>query len=285
MMPIKQKAAKRLPADVARVWPVNIVRGSMLLKSSIGIIVDHCNRVMGKNPQDTAAFCASKRGIMDEGRKAKDKGRRTGDDDQAFITIHIDNAQWRRDTAMHFLETQLHRLVPALERPLKVAVTGHWSLGDTATVVFVTQAFVALLTRLKYAYPHGVVVLSGLALGADTIFAEAALALELPLDTCIANTAVLEKYAPGLECEQHLRLRACSRSLLELPFAERSAASYLALGRWLVDSCDLLIAAWNGEAPAKPGGTGDVVAMALATGRPVIHVDTVQHTVMLLQSP
>ena len=52
----------------------------------------------------------------------------------------------------------------------------------------------------------------------------------------------------------------------------------------MVDNSDLLIAAWNGEAPAKPGGTGDVVAMALAAGKPVLHVHTLQRTITMLRA-
>lgn len=172
----------------------------------------------------------------------------------------------------------------SVRQSFRVAVTGHWSLGDAATVAFVTQAFAALLAQLLRDHPEGVVALSGLALGADTLFAEAALAQGIPLEACIANSAVIEKYQPGPERDQHFRLRARSRLVHELPFTERSAESYVALGRWLVDNSDLLIAAWNGEAPAKPGGTGDVVAMALAVGRPVLHIHTSQRTITELRA-
>lgn len=172
---------------------------------------------------------------------------------------------------------------PALS-PFRVGVTGHWLLGDSATIAFVSQAFSALLSQLLRDHPEGLVALSGLALGADTLFAEAALVLGIPLEACIANHAVLEKYAPGPEREQHFRLRSRSRIVHELPFTERCAESYVTLGHWLVDSSDLLIAAWNGEAPAKPGGTGDVVGMAQAAGRPVIHIHTLQRTITMLTS-
>lgn len=182
------------------------------------------------------------------------------------------------------MEMHPHPTTPASgNAPYRVAVTGHWSLGDAATVAFVTHAFTTILRQLLRDHPAGVVALSGLALGADTLFAEAALALGIPLETCIANSAAIEKYAPGPEREQHVRLRARSQSVTELPYTERSAESYLALGRWLIDSADLLIAAWNGEAPAKPGGTGDVVTMALSAGRPVLHIHTRRHTITMLR--
>jgi hypothetical protein len=179
------------------------------------------------------------------------------------------------------MQTSTHAHTSA-QAPFRVAVTGHWSLSDAATVAFVAQAFAGLLRQLLRERPEGVVVLSGLALGADTLFAEAALALGIPLEACIANRAAIEKYAPGPERERHFWLRAQCSAVYELPFDTRSAESYLALGRWLVDSCDLLIAAWNGAAPAKPGGTGDVVAMALAAGRPVLHVHTLRRTIAQL---
>jgi hypothetical protein len=165
----------------------------------------------------------------------------------------------------------------------RIAVTGHWSLGDAATESFVAHAFILLLGQLSREHPEGLIALSGLALGADTLFAEAALALSIPLESCLANSAVIQKYLLGSERTHHFYLRAYSSFVHELPYAERSAESYLALGRWLVDSCDLLIAAWDGTAPAKPGGTGDVVALALVASRPVLHVHPLQRTITWLE--
>ncbi|NTU81035.1 MAG: hypothetical protein HGA45_16910 [Chloroflexales bacterium] len=166
--------------------------------------------------------------------------------------------------------------------PYRIAVTGHWSLGDVATEAFVAHAFALLLGQFSREHPEGLVALSGLALGADTLFAEAALALDIPLESCIANGAVIEKYARGRERTQHYRLRAQSRVVHELPYAERSAESYLALGHWLVDSCDLLMAVWNGKPPDRPGGTGDVIELALAASRPVLHVHPLKRTITWL---
>jgi hypothetical protein len=177
-----------------------------------------------------------------------------------------------------------HQLKTASAGPFRVAVTGHCDLGDETVISFVAQTFSALLGQFKRVHPAGVVALSGLAPGADTIFAEVALGLAIPLEVCIAASAVVEKYALGPERDQHFRLRALSRPVTKLPFTKRSAEAYLALGGWLVNSCDLLIAAWNGWPPSKPGGTGDVVAIAQQCGRPVIHIHTLRRTTALLVS-
>jgi hypothetical protein len=178
--------------------------------------------------------------------------------------------------------TYLRHLLPrvsASHRPIYVAVTGHCNLGNAATIAFVKSSFSLLLVELKAGHQPGVVALSGLAIGADTLFAEAALSCAIPLECCIASGDLLENFAPGTELEQHLSLRARSRQVHTLPFRERSNAAYMALGRWLVDSCDLLIAAWNGLPAVAEGGTGDVVAYARAVGRPGIHIDILHHTI------
>jgi hypothetical protein len=56
----------------------------------------------------------------------------------------------------------------------------------------------------------------------------------------------------------------------------------MALGRWLVDSCDVLVAAWSGLPAAAEGGTGDVAAYARAVGRRGVHIHTLQRTFRLL---
>ena len=167
-------------------------------------------------------------------------------------------------------------------RSLVVAVTGHAHLGDPASIDFVARAFKRLLGRLQRQQNGPVVALSGLSAGADTLFAEAALACGWTLDVCIAATKVVENFPPGPERDQHLRLRAHSRRMIELPFARRSNGAYMAMGYWLVDTCDLLIAAWNGRPAAALGGTGDVVAYAQAEGRPIIHVHPLERTIMRL---
>lgn len=165
----------------------------------------------------------------------------------------------------------------------RVAVTGHQRLGDDQIVAFVERSFGEQLARLRDLHPEGVVALSGLAAGADSIFAELALRGGLPLVSCLAAPDLTENFAPGPDRDRFLTLSAMSRELHRLPFASRSNAAYMALGRWLVDSCDLLIAAWNGLPAAAEGGTGDVVAYARSVGRPVVHIHTVAQTVQELR--
>lgn len=166
------------------------------------------------------------------------------------------------------------------KRPYRIAVTGHQQLGNAATIAFVAGAFSTLFEQLAHAHPHGLVALSGLAAGADSLFAEAALAHNIPLEACLACDELLDNFAPGFERTSFLALQARCQRVHQLPFVERSNEAYMALGRWLVDRCDVLVAVWNGLPAMALGGTGDVVAYARKQHRPLVHVHTLHHTIL-----
>jgi hypothetical protein len=161
----------------------------------------------------------------------------------------------------------------------RIAVTGHRNLADKATLSFLRRSFGEQLARLRDAHPEGVTVVMGLAVGADTLAAEVAVGGGIPIEVGLASADFIEDFAPGPERVQFLTYCALSRSVHRLPFGERSGAAYLALGHWLVDTCDMLIAAWDGLPARGIGGTGDVVNYARAQRRPIVHLHTVRRTV------
>jgi hypothetical protein len=161
-------------------------------------------------------------------------------------------------------------------------VTGHSNLRNPETARFVSESFHTILVALSNLHGPRLVALSGLAVGADTLFAEAARQHGIPLECCLASDDILESFAPGPDRDRYLDLRRYSSRVHQLPFAERSNTAYMALGRWLVDSCDVLVAAWSGLPAAAEGGTGDVAAYARAVGRRGVHIHTLQRTFRLL---
>jgi hypothetical protein len=48
--------------------------------------------------------------------------------------------------------------------------------------------------------------------------------------------------------------------------------AYAAVGRYVVDHCDVLIAIWDGAPPQKPGGTAEIVEYARKAERPLIRI-------------
>ncbi len=118
-------------------------------------------------------------------------------------------------------------------------------------------------------------LVSAIAEGADRLCAEVALAMGYRLDAPLPFPA--EVYADDFQADVSRLAYAslCSRAhtLLELP-GDRSAesAAYSLAGGAILASSDILLAIWNGQGSGGRGGTGDVVATALAMGKPVIHI-------------
>ena len=55
--------------------------------------------------------------------------------------------------------------------------------------------------------------------------------------------------------------------------------SYLEAGKRLVNESDTLVAVWDGKTAKGPGGTGDIVAYALKSGKKVIHINPIARQV------
>jgi hypothetical protein len=84
-------------------------------------------------------------------------------------------------------------------------------------------------------------------------------------------------FAEGEELEMFEQALAAADEIVALP-GQRSAteAAYLVVGQLLVETADLLIAIWDGEPGRGPGGTANVVELALENRTPVIHLHTDQ---------
>ncbi len=154
-----------------------------------------------------------------------------------------------------------------------IGVTGHRHLRGGAK--FVVTTLQRVLARLRQAHPEDLVALSALAEGADTCFAEEALALSIPLEAVIPFEGYSEDFPPGLARERFERLLAQACAVHRLPYNARSDEAYLAAGLWITDHSDLLIAVWDEQPARGKGGTGDVVQYARSIGRPLVLINPV----------
>ena len=171
---------------------------------------------------------------------------------------------------------------------LRVGVTGHRNL-DTSLIArlrpLVRQALKQIvcgvdqiLQESKAAWsaePPLLRALSPIAEGADRLFAEEALALGFTLESPLPfHREEYEKDFPAsLEAFRGLLARA--ESVFELDGDRADApAAYEAVGRVVLDQCDLLIALWNGQPAAGKGGTAEIRADAIKRRTPVITIYT-----------
>ncbi len=120
-------------------------------------------------------------------------------------------------------------------------------------------------------------MLSALADGADTIVAKAALAAGWRVDACLPfpREQYANDFSAGAHHDDFVSLLDQATSTFELPgnHAEATAA-YEAVGRLLLEQCDVLLALWDGDPNRGRGGTSRVVADAVARHIPVIHLNT-----------
>ncbi|MEY9211290.1 hypothetical protein NI17_011095 [Thermobifida halotolerans] len=145
----------------------------------------------------------------------------------------------------------------------RVAVTGHRGLpAETSRLVTVG------LRELLAAFGPAPTGLSCLADGADTLFARVLLESGGTLEVVVPASG----YRDSLPAEHHAvydALLARAAAVRRLPFTESTPEAHLAAGRLLVESCDVLVAVWDGAPARGPGGTADIVAHARERRCPV----------------
>ena len=116
---------------------------------------------------------------------------------------------------------------------------------------------------------------SALAEGSDQIAAEAALSHGWELQSILPfRRSVYRESLADVEARNGFdALVARATRVLELPGDNPSdVEAYMMAGRATVAHSDILIAVWDGLPPRGRGGTGEVVQMAVAHGKPVVHI-------------
>ncbi|MFI6701742.1 hypothetical protein ACIBJC_22720 [Streptomyces sp. NPDC050509] len=146
-----------------------------------------------------------------------------------------------------------------------LAVTGHMDLTEES-VPLVRAA----LREFLQPYRDGLVGVSCIAAGSDSLFAEVVIEVGGRLVVVIPSrdyrdAKVKPDHAPVFD-----RLRGAAAEVLVMPHESANRHAYEAANSVLLERADRLIAVWNGEPPSgKGGGTADVVAEAREAGLPV----------------
>jgi hypothetical protein len=154
-----------------------------------------------------------------------------------------------------------------------IGVTGHRFLADLDRIVAgVDQA----LGGIEEAFPgQPLTVISPLAEGADRLVVHRALArpsarLVVPLP--LPQADYMTDFESAESKEEFLRLLAQADEVIGLPPAPTRDRAYEAVGQYVLDHCDVLIAIWDGQNAQGRGGTGQIVARARQRGLPTIWI-------------
>ena len=165
-----------------------------------------------------------------------------------------------------------HRALPHADLPAIQAAGAQLLRAIRAEIVRLHAADQAAPTPLYRPDPPALRVVCGLAEGADSILADAALAEGWSLVAALPFPC--EEFArdftdpPALARYQALLARAAAISELD-GSRQRGGEPYAHIGQQIVEQSDLMLVIWDGLPPRGPGGTGDVVQQALDRGLPV----------------
>lgn len=164
---------------------------------------------------------------------------------------------------------------------MRIGITGHQRLNDDRAWSWVKQAIGGLLDE----QPRPVVGVTSLAAGADQVFARLILELGGDLYVVVPFAGYERSFQEQHGREEYKRLLGRATEFETLPPQATDEESYFAAGKRVVDLSEVMLAVWNGEEAAGLGGTGDVVAYALAHRTRVIHINPVtRETSELMES-
>jgi hypothetical protein len=110
-------------------------------------------------------------------------------------------------------------------------------------------------------------VISGMALGWDQAWAQAAVDLGIPFVAAVPF-AGQERAWPPLSQDAFARLLARAAEVVIVSPGGFSGRAMQVRNEWMVDRCDLVAALWDGSS----GGTANCVHYAERVGRPIVHL-------------
>ncbi|MET7457835.1 hypothetical protein ABZT03_39510 [Streptomyces sp. NPDC005574] len=148
-----------------------------------------------------------------------------------------------------------------------IAVTGHMDLTEDS-IPLVRHALDNLLKQ--YADDGGLVGVSCIAKGADSLFAEAVLAAGGRLTVVVPSQDYREKKVKPDHAALFDHLIEAAQEVLVLPHETADRQAYEAANTLLIERADRLVAVWDGRPPTgEGGGTADTVLEAQTVGVPV----------------
>lgn len=168
---------------------------------------------------------------------------------------------------------------------IKIGITGHRHLEDPAKVTADIASVLSGIIREKDS--RFFEAYSGIAYGADTIFAEEILKRNIALHAVIPFSKKefrkdFEKAGPGATADFD-RLSTHNPVIITEAVPANEAerkTQYFEAGKKIVDTCDILVAVWDGKGARKKdakksnrGGTADVVRYARERGKTIIHIE------------
>jgi len=152
-----------------------------------------------------------------------------------------------------------------------IAVTGHRPnrLGNEYNGVgpYSDYIWIELSKVIRNFRPKKMI--SGMAQGVDTIFAQVAMSMEIPLIAAVPFRGQASKWPAKAQKSYEIILDHPDTDVRIITEGPYHKGVYHARDRWMVDNCDKLVAVWNGS----ESGTGYTVKYAQSTKKQIILIN------------
>jgi len=160
----------------------------------------------------------------------------------------------------------------------RIGIVGHRFIPDDNVLRYVTQEITSILDGFCGLYPD-LIALSAIAEGADTIFAEAALALGMPLEIIRPYQSYHSDFSTVSARNRYSILCAASCREIVLSHTSRSDEAYKNAMNLVVTQSDLLVVVWDGYPAMAICGTSHAVDNVVRLNKSWIHLNVVDLTV------
>jgi len=165
-------------------------------------------------------------------------------------------------------------------KAFKIGVIGHRDLGNIERHSYVHFWCHRFLAGLKQKHSN-VIAISAISAGADSIFAQKAISLGIPLESIIPFGKFASDFQEDLSYERYRSLRSQSKYETRTNFSERSSLAYKKSMEWIVFKSNTVVAIWDGRKEGAIGGTWEAVSLSLRVRKSMIHIDSNNKTMNL----
>ena len=155
---------------------------------------------------------------------------------------------------------------------ITIAISGHRILSEVDKI---KTALDLVIKNIKSAFPgESYTLLSQLAEGSDRMAAISALNqdIRLVVPLPLPKADYLTDFSNDESNLTFENLLVQAQTVLAPPPTTTRNAAYQAVGTYMLEHCDVLIAIWDGQEAQGQGGTGEIVLLARQRGLPLVWI-------------
>lgn len=157
---------------------------------------------------------------------------------------------------------------------MNIAITGHRpnKLGNdyalTSPLILRIKEEIIKIIDHRILQFKDIKLITGMALGIDTLFAKIAIELKIPFIAAIPCIGQESKW-PQKSKDIYNQLLSQAYEIVRVTTDEYTPTCMQKRNQWMVDNCNLLIAVWDGTS----GGTGNCVKYTQSIKKDIIIID------------